>query len=340
MEKLISVIIPVHNVQNYIRKCLDSVIHQTYSDLEIILINDSSTDDSEKICKEYCLKDNRVKLFNHNSKSAGFSRNYGLEKANGEYVIFVDADDYIEATMCEKLYATIRENESDVCFCGYNKVTETTEERVFLNGSKIQNYNREEIRNDIIYNTIYVSNNKNKLLLYAVWNGMYDLNLIKEHLITFTNENEYFSEDSIFNYEYLMKCNKATIINDNLYNHTFYNKNSICNIYNERYNCLDNWYYYLLERATEENKEKVKKVVQQRYINFTLLRIKQEILLSNKSVIEIIKKIREIINNKITREAIKEVNVKDKSKKQKIFILLIKYRLSILIYLLINLRKK
>lgn len=340
MKDLISIIIPVHNSEKYLKKCLESVINQTYVNLEIILINDASTDNSEKICKEYCLKDNRIKLFNNCSGSAGLSRNYGLEKSNGKYVIFIDSDDYIELNMCEKLYKTIVDNYSDVCFCGYNIVDKTTKNRVFMNGKKIQNYSKSEIENSVINNTIYVYSKKNQLPLYAVWNGIYNLEIINKNSNRFLNENKYFSEDSIFNYEYLRNCSKITIINDALYNHTIYNKDSICNRYNERYNCIDDWYNYIIDISKKKKTEGLIKVLNERYVTISVSRIKQEVLLSKKNVNEKLSIIKKIINNHILEESLKNINMNYKNRKQKILLFLIKHKFEKLIYIFIKLRTR
>ena len=106
----ISVIVPIYNVQKYLRKCLNSLVKQTFKDIEIIAVNDGSTDDSEEILKEYVEKfDN---FFYYNKENGGLSdaRNFGLKHANGRYVAFVDSDDYVDRTMYEKMYNKALEN--------------------------------------------------------------------------------------------------------------------------------------------------------------------------------------------------------------------------------------
>ena len=99
----VSVIVPVYNVEKYIRKCLDSIVSQTLNDLEIILVNDGSTDTSPAICEEYKRKDERIKMITQKNQGLSAARNAGLKDATGEYVIFIDSDDYIAENMLEIL---------------------------------------------------------------------------------------------------------------------------------------------------------------------------------------------------------------------------------------------
>ena len=104
---LISVVLPIYNVEKYLRRCLDSVVNQTYKNLEILLINDGSTDNCLKICEEYAKSDNRVQVINKNNAGLGMARNTGIDYAKGEYICFFDSDDYIELNTIEKLYKII-----------------------------------------------------------------------------------------------------------------------------------------------------------------------------------------------------------------------------------------
>ena len=115
---MISVIVPVYNVEKYIRACLDSIINQTYQDLEILLIDDGSTDSSGAICDEYAGKDERIKVVHKENGGLSSARNMGLDIAQGEYVGFVDSDDIIAPEMYEKLLQTMQMRQTDVCMCG------------------------------------------------------------------------------------------------------------------------------------------------------------------------------------------------------------------------------
>lgn len=124
MSDLISIIVPVYNVEKYIRKCIDSICGQTYSNLEIILIDDGSTDSSGKICDEMAAKDGRILVIHQENKGLSQARNVGLDQAKGEYIAFVDSDDYLSLNMYEYLLKSLKENNADVVRCAIKNVYE------------------------------------------------------------------------------------------------------------------------------------------------------------------------------------------------------------------------
>ena len=116
-KELISIIVPVYNVEKYLKKCVDSIVNQTYKNLEIILVDDGATDNSGKICDELVELDNRIKVYHKKNGGLSDARNYGVERAAGDYIGFVDSDDYIDAEMYEKLYEAIKKENVDVAEC-------------------------------------------------------------------------------------------------------------------------------------------------------------------------------------------------------------------------------
>ena len=119
----ISVIVPIYNAEAYLNRCLDSIINQTYSDLEIILINDGSTDNSLDICLEYASKDKRIVVYNQTNKGISKARNKGIELATGDYIGFVDSDDIISPRMYETLYNLMTDEKCLIAGCQYTKFT-------------------------------------------------------------------------------------------------------------------------------------------------------------------------------------------------------------------------
>ena len=117
MEPLISVIVPIYNAEQYIDRCLKSILKQTYSNLEVLLIDDGSSDGSSSICKQYELSDNRVHYYHQHNSGVSAARNKGLDIAKGEYIGFCDADDWIESDMYEVLYSMINSSQSDIAIC-------------------------------------------------------------------------------------------------------------------------------------------------------------------------------------------------------------------------------
>lgn len=121
-NSLISIIVPVYNTELYLTQCIDSIVTQTYTNLDIILINDGSTDNSGKICDEYADKDSRIRVIHNQNSGVSAARNVGLGICKGEYVAFIDSDDYVAKDFIEKLYRAITENEVDLSICGLEKI--------------------------------------------------------------------------------------------------------------------------------------------------------------------------------------------------------------------------
>lgn len=134
----VSVIVPVYSVEKYIEKCINSIINQTYKNLEIILVDDGSPDNCPKICDDYALKDNRIKVIHKANGGLSDARNAGLDIAGGEYFMFVDSDDYVEPNMVEVLYKALIDNDTTMSICNYKLVYENSENDVGNNDSPIQ----------------------------------------------------------------------------------------------------------------------------------------------------------------------------------------------------------
>lgn len=124
MEELISVIVPVYNVEKYVEKCIESIVNQRYFDLEILLIDDGSTDSSGKICDRYQIRDKRIKVFHKENGGLSDARNYGMKLASGKYIIFIDSDDYLDIEMISLLYSELKESMADISVCGFYEVNE------------------------------------------------------------------------------------------------------------------------------------------------------------------------------------------------------------------------
>lgn len=117
--ELISIIVPVYQVEGYLRECIDSLINQTYENIEILLIDDGSTDKSGQICDEYAKKDNRIRVVHQDYKGVSATRNTGLKNVRGEYIAFVDSDDIVSSEYVEVLYNLIKEYSADISICHY-----------------------------------------------------------------------------------------------------------------------------------------------------------------------------------------------------------------------------
>lgn len=208
----VSVIVPVYNCEKYLRKCIESIINQTLEDLEIILINDGSTDNSGKILDEYKSKDSRIKVIHKKNEGQSVARNIGLNIATGTYIGFVDSDDWIDSKMYENLYNAINKSQSDVAVCGRQACTETGK---LSYKSSIQDevfhFKNESLENYIISRLFYKHT-------VVVWNKLYRKELIDIYNLRFENVDYVGSEDALFNYKILCHTNKLIAINNIYYN--------------------------------------------------------------------------------------------------------------------------
>ena len=192
----ISIIIPAYNAEKYIKKCLDSLIKQTKKEIEIIVINDGSKDNTEELIKSYT--DSRIKYYKNTNHGIGYSRNYGIEKAKGKYIMFLDSDDYVEKDICEKLYNKARNDDLDVVICDFFK--------------EFENGNIEEIHTNDFKNSSLKDNPEIITEYLSPWAKLYSTKLLKDNNIKFVENLKY--EDAPFVIEALDKAKKIGKVND------------------------------------------------------------------------------------------------------------------------------
>lgn len=121
---VVSIIVPIYNVQDFVEKCIESILNQTFEDFELLLVNDGSTDHSKEICERFVERDNRVRLLNKENGGLSDARNYGLDNSKCDYIIFIDSDDYVDKRFVEDLYTAITDADSEVSICEYSEVNE------------------------------------------------------------------------------------------------------------------------------------------------------------------------------------------------------------------------
>lgn len=179
-EPKVSVIIPVYNTEKYLRECLDSVVNQTLKEIEIICIDDGSTDSSLEILKEYAQKDNRFTIITQKNLHAGVARNAGLTVAKGEFLNFLDADDWFELNMLEEMYNKASSLNLDMLICNASKFDSKTKEILNVFG-----INNKYIPTQEVFSIKDIKANWSKAFIPAAWNKMYNTNFIKKHNIHF-----------------------------------------------------------------------------------------------------------------------------------------------------------
>ena len=215
MNELVSIIVPAYNCQNYINKCVNSILNQTYDRLELIIIDDGSTDGTASFCDELKLRDDRIKIIHKNNGGASSARNIGIKRSKGEFILFIDADDEIEIDYIESL---MLKNSYDLVICGYKDVY--TQE----NREKINLLNTKEYQN--LSGNIYVDLDKMHNFIVYPYIKLYKRSIIIEKGIFFP-ENLCVGEDQIFNFEYLRYINNYCFINEAKYSYYHRCNNSL-----------------------------------------------------------------------------------------------------------------
>ncbi|MDP4142967.1 MAG: glycosyltransferase [Bacillota bacterium] len=340
----VSIIIPIYNVEKLLRRCIDSVLEQTLANIEIILVEDGSPDNCSDICDEYKKKDTRIKVIHKKNGGLSSARNAGVKIATGEYIGFVDSDDWIEKDMYQKLFEAAASTNSDIVKCGFN----------VLQNNKIINsvipelpkgiYEQKEIMNKLFPGTIspqYLFSNKNKHVIASAWSHIYKKEFYDNNNLTFISEKEILSEDFVFNFQAYLKANRISIIEDKLYNYDIrIDSLSHCyrtDLYKRKLN-----FYNCFYRCLSENKliDKYEDRLDYQYISNMFECLINECYAANKiKLSHKIKNMNNILSDNHLKELLIKCSTKDMHLKGKIIIFLMKNRYSLLFFIIYKLQR-
>jgi glycosyltransferase involved in cell wall biosynthesis len=246
----VSVIIPLYKVEKYMKKCLDSVLNQTLEDIEIILVNDGSPDNCGILAKSYSKIDKRVKYVSKENGGLSSARNAGLDIATGEYIAFIDSDDWVESDMLEIMYFKAKESDADMSICNYNRIYPNYEDNNFL-----------DIQDDFIdmNNLGFTEYFYRYYLSYRhgdeAWNKIFRRSIIEENKIRFEKNTEIFSEDKLFNLYFILHTKKIATINQSFY-YYLQRDGSLMNepkpmLIKQYINLMDKFIYYSIHHNKE-----------------------------------------------------------------------------------------
>ena len=242
MSKLLSVVIPVYNVEKYLPECLDSVINQTYKNLQIILVDDGSTDDSGGICDSYAKKDKRITVIHQKNLGAGAAKNTGLDNVKGEYLSIIDSDDFIELDMYETMISLVETNKVDVVQCGFNNC--------FVNGSIKRSFDNRKLSANQCLKEMPTE------WKYAIfWNKLFKSSLLKDTRFPVGRK----IDDEFFTYKLISRAKFIYNTNDAFYNYrmrktSVMNKENNDRLISDRVDCFVERYKFI-----EANTPKLKK---------------------------------------------------------------------------------
>ena len=218
MSDLVSIVVPVYNVEKYLDRCVESIVNQTYKNLEIILVDDGSTDASSKKCDDWIEKDNRISVVHKENQGLGYARNTGIENASGKYIFFFDSDDYVDLGAVQKCVEAAEKFKADTVVFGRSNVySDGRIEKEEITVSK-EIYEAEGVKN------VFLPDLFNYGIGFGVsaWSKMFNLELIKKHCLAFASERDIISEDAMFCMEYFSVSERVALLSDNLY---YYYKN-------------------------------------------------------------------------------------------------------------------
>jgi len=224
---LISIIIPVYNAEKFLNKSIESVINQSYESIELILIDDGSTDSSKMICDKYALADKRIQVISQKNSGPAAARNAGIRYATGDFVFFLDADDFIEKNALKILVEKYNQYQPDLVMANFSKLEnngEVIRQSVSFRpgGEPFADENKLLSKADIVgYLRHFLKHPSNHLISYC-WARLYKLSIIKNNGI-FANEDMRLFEDFVFNLEYLKHTNEIVFVNEPLYTYTMHN---------------------------------------------------------------------------------------------------------------------
>lgn len=236
MDSLISIIVPVYNTENYLEKCLYSLVNQTYKNIEIIIVDDGSPDNSMNIIQKFVLADNRVKVISQKNQGLSGARNTGMNNTNGDYIMFIDSDDWIEIDTCEKAINASEKYNADVVFWSYIKEFSNSQKDNYLfdkteiiwSEKNINQLSRRMVGlvGDELANPQSIDN------LVTAWGKLYKKSVIGD--VRFTDTKIIGTEDALFNIEVFLGINSAVYIPDLLSHYRKDNESSLTHNYKKK----------------------------------------------------------------------------------------------------------
>lgn len=335
IKDLITVIVPVYNVEKYLVQCVNSIVNQTYKKIEIILVDDGSKDKSGQLCDDLSAKYSQIKTIHKKNAGLGMARNSGLEIATGEYIAFVDSDDWIAPQALQNLYTNMIKWNSDYCKGGFEKVNDKGNV-LFKYNDNFHVFEGISAKKDLLPRLIGSAPDKHDSINMSVWGCLFKNKIISENKLRFPSERKLMSEDIVFDIDYMQHVNKACIISDSDYRYR-QNDTSLSTSYRkDKFTATKRLYEYLLTKmkVLGYGDEAILRVDRNLFINLSGCIFQEH----NKSLGEAHQKINIICNDSEIRNVIKKYPRKKMEFRQRFFLSLIMRKKVYLLYLLAKLK--
>jgi len=266
----VSVIVPVYNAETYLRQCLDSIVSQTLTDIEIICVDDGSTDGSVDILNEYKVKDGRIRIYEQQNSFAGTARNNGMSHAMGKYLIFWDADDYFYPEALEKMYKQAEEDHAEICICGANRFSEDVKQEVQFEGY----LKTDMLPDNIPFNMNDIPGYIMNFTCEAAWNKLFSYDFVKKEGLKFHPSRN--GNDLYFTLMAMCKAEKITVVKENLISYRRQHGGSLVQTVDKSALAIFNEWLLLKEDLTA-----IDRFPEQSYMNKVLAVIYYNLQLSN-----------------------------------------------------------
>lgn len=337
MKDLISIIVPVFNIEEYLSKCLISLINQTYSRIEIICVNDGSSDNSLGILENFSQKDSRIKIISQKNQGLSAARNTGIANAQGEYVVFVDGDDWVDVNMCEIAYKTAKKTKADIVMWSYIKEYPNVAKEQLILGPDFAYYDTSQVKQlqrrlfGLIENELAHVEQRDTLV--TAWGKLYKAETIND--LEFVDTNLIGTEDALYNIYAFGNAKSAAYIPKCLYHYRKDNINSLTTKYNEY--LFDRWQnlYEYMYQYIKQNK------LSDKYVNALYNRIALgvialvlNVIASDKSMNKKKEEISMILSTDRYQKSFRQLDIKPMSINWKLFFWFAKLDFSIGVLLL------
>ena len=258
----VSIILPIYNVEKYLDRCMDSLLNQTLKDIEIIMVNDGSPDNCPSRCEEYAKKDERIKVIHKENAGLGYARNSGLDVATGEYIAFVDSDDYMGFNMYKTLYEQAIDKDADAVFCGFR--TEVRPDKwvysdEVASDSHWTNDDVQKFMLDMIASGVGVR--AERIYQMSVWHAIYRRSIIETNHIRFVSERDVASEDIPFQVDFLTRASNILYVKEIFYSYCLNGNSLTATLKPEKYERYKQLRRCLLDKVSNgEYKSRVNKL--------------------------------------------------------------------------------
>lgn len=341
-DGLVSVVIPVYNVEKLLDRCMDSVVNQTYRNIEIIMVDDGSPDSCPQKCEEWAKKDSRIKVIHKANAGLGMARNTGIENATGEYICFFDSDDYVAQDTVGNALALAKRDASDLVLFGMNIVdADGTIQRSNIPFTEKECYEGSEILNFVLPNAIEGSAKQgcNYNLNMSACTCLFSMSLIKKHDWRFVSEREYISEDYYSLLQLYGFVKKVSVLKQACYYYCF-NNASLTHVFRiDRYERICHCYRAMMEmtRACGYPKE-IEESLAAQYFGNVIGAMKMVIKAADLSYAEKVRHLREMVESQILQNAVCLTDFTTEPVSRKVLICAIKMKCTAVVYLLVKVK--